>query len=492
MIAEMVLGVNLVRLWEKHSVLFGFILIYYINFLFIAFEINYIKNDWGIWHFPNNVIRNLFYNVSDPPNIFKEWDINRSERCNGNFVALNKEFLVANNVILDRSFSSARSAGGEAIQAVLNQNEESEYYNLRRGFFKFRCDKIPVERFDDKHIRSNHLNAWMEASIPISPSHKYLKYTPHGGVTVAVTRYEYVNLYHTMSDWYNTFLVTQYLNVTFADITILFIDAHPAGDLDRVWTTLFSSAIRLGSLPKVTEFASLVWNIIGYKSLFTRFELLDLPLVEEFRDYFLTRHHLSAVDSPLDCRKLNILIVWRRNYVAHPRNPTGSVKRKFANESEMLNTLNTHFAGHNVQGIQLDLYDMQTQLGYIASTDILIGMHGAGMTHVLFLPKHAGVIEILPQFGPTVTEHFGSISKWRHLHYTQYKNNNAVNEGSDFKTRIPPNKLARIVKKMGNNVCTNNIRAKSTSQQEYYKTNNLYSSYELNNIRSQVKRVNFV
>jgi capsular polysaccharide biosynthesis protein len=28
------------------------------------------------------------------------------------------------------------------------------------------------------------------------------------------------------------------------------------------------------------------------------------------------------------------------------------------------------------------------------STDILIGVHGAGMTQLLFLPKHAAVIEV--------------------------------------------------------------------------------------------------
>ena len=34
------------------------------------------------------------------------------------------------------------------------------------------------------------------------------------------------------------------------------------------------------------------------------------------------------------------------------------------------------------------------QLEVDVSTDILIGVHGAGMTQLLFLPKHAAVVEV--------------------------------------------------------------------------------------------------
>lgn len=35
-----------------------------------------------------------------------------------------------------------------------------------------------------------------------------------------------------------------------------------------------------------------------------------------------------------------------------------------------------------------------TQLSYIIETDILIGMHGAGLTHMLFLPRTSAVFEL--------------------------------------------------------------------------------------------------
>jgi hypothetical protein len=40
------------------------------------------------------------------------------------------------------------------------------------------------------------------------------------------------------------------------------------------------------------------------------------------------------------------------------------------------------------------LFSCIHQLEVDVSTDILIGVHGAGMTQLLFLPKHAAVIEV--------------------------------------------------------------------------------------------------
>jgi len=39
--------------------------------------------------------------------------------------------------------------------------------------------------------------------------------------------------------------------------------------------------------------------------------------------------------------------------------------------------------------------DFLEQLGVIQETDVLIGMHGAGLTHMLFFPDWAAVFEVL-------------------------------------------------------------------------------------------------
>ncbi len=64
----------------------------------------------------------------------------------------------------------------------------------------------------------------------------------------------------------------------------------------------------------------------------------------------------------LYCQGLNVLFVWRRSYVAHPRNPTGRVVRKVSNEKELLMTIQYKFPKFSVQAIQLENYTMAEQL----------------------------------------------------------------------------------------------------------------------------------
>ena len=57
--------------------------------------------------------------------------------------------------------------------------------------------------------------------------------------TVALTRGEFANLYHTVAEWYNVYLLTQFFAVT-EPPHVLMIDAHPAASLDDAWNVLFT------------------------------------------------------------------------------------------------------------------------------------------------------------------------------------------------------------------------------------------------------------
>jgi len=85
-----------------------------------------------------------------------------------------------------------------------------------------------------------------------------------GELTLALTRCEYANFYHTMSDWYNTFLVTQFMNVSESVAPrVLFIDAHPAGPLDHAWNSLFKGQFTMTTLgPNVVSLRQLVTPLL--------------------------------------------------------------------------------------------------------------------------------------------------------------------------------------------------------------------------------------
>jgi glycoprotein 2-beta-D-xylosyltransferase len=71
----------------------------------------------------------------------------------------------------------------------------------------------------------------------------------------------------------------------------------------------------------------------------------------------------SQIERPVNCLQLNVLILWRRDYVAHPRNKNGTVARKFLNEGEVLEAVKTSMGPDNrVEGRQLDADDMHSQV----------------------------------------------------------------------------------------------------------------------------------
>ncbi len=75
----------------------------------------------------------------------------------------------------------------------------------------------------------------------------------------------------------------------------------------------------------------------------------------------------------LNCDKLSILFIWRRDYLAHPRNPSGFIQRKVQNEQELIEKLRGKFTNYTIRGVQIDLFTMRQQLQFIDTSDILVG-----------------------------------------------------------------------------------------------------------------------
>ena len=282
--------------------------------------------------------------------------------------------------------------------------------------------------------------------------------------TIAVVRYEYANLYHTMTDFYNAFLVMEFFNKTQAETNILLIDGHPKSNLDDTWQTLFNSTKRIGNLPERTRFTDLVWNIVGYESAMNDHYMMQLPLVEEFRHFFLSTydvpHDANGIRNDghsLNCDSLSVLFIWRRDYVAHPRNPSGFIQRKVQNEQELVTKLRKKFTKYTIRGVQIDLFDMKQQLEFIGSTDILIGMHGAGLTHSMFLPKHAGIIELIPNYWSAANMHFEAIATWRNLYFDRWTNEDPRNEAPNYSTTVPSEVVITLIKNMVRPMCNSSI-----------------------------------
>ncbi len=401
----------------------------------------------------------LYYDSRYPPEEFQRWHASVDVQCEEKFHAYANQFIHLRNLVIDLGYCTSSRKGGEKINHVLNQAEEVEYFKYDMGCFQMACNDRPSAYF----YGTNHLNDWLFNMKTRNVVLDRLTSVQHD-FTIAIVRYEYANVYHTMTDWYNAFLVMQFFNKTQAETNILLVDTHPSGQLDPVWPILFNSTHRMSFFRKRTLFTDIVWGIQGYSSPMLEHTQPHIPLTEEFRTFFLSSFNVPD-NHVLSCDTLTVLFIWRRDYVAHPRNPTGSISRKIYNERGLIEAVQKQYPNFLVKGAQIDLFDMRKQLDLVVNADIMIGMHGAGLTHALFLPKHAALIELVPSYWSAANEHFSAIATWRSLIYEQWVNEEPDNEVEDNYTYIPPAEVLNLMKKVLHAMCHVSIGATDSSTQ---------------------------
>ena len=246
---------------------------------------------------------------------------------------------------------------------------------------------------------------------------------------------EHVNLYHTMTDLYNTFLMVRHFDLqqNRKSTRVLFMDHHSPSPFDIAWQTVFSGGGRILRASELLEKGFGASTLLaprailvppGYASPLYRFLLEDemecrqrTDLFTEFADYFLSafdigfqpwtnhkdlekltgitpgdeknafRDTIIVPASSADASSsppLHIVLVSRRpydNFVDHR-----TISRQIFNEPVLLNFLKsgqwTVEETKKWENVRVDVVDFarisfKQQLTMMASTDILVGMHGA-------------------------------------------------------------------------------------------------------------------
>ena len=65
--------------------------------------------------------------------------------------------------------------------------------------------------------------------------------------TLFVTRWEYANLYHTMTDWFNVHQLLSTVRLDASTYSVVWLDGHPEGKLDDAWSKIFGHVVRLSA-----------------------------------------------------------------------------------------------------------------------------------------------------------------------------------------------------------------------------------------------------
>lgn len=157
--------------------------------------------------------------------------------------------------------------------------------------------------------------------------------------------------------------------------------------------------------------------------------------------FSLNRHH---VKKPVSGH--NVLFVRREDYLAHPRHG-GKVESRLSNEEEVFDSLKNW--AYNNDSCKINLVNglfahmpMKEQVRVIQDASVIIGAHGAGLTHLVSAMPKTVVLEIISS--QYRRPHFALIAKWKGLEY------HAINlDGSYVKPETVINKLSGILRSLG-------------------------------------------
>jgi len=112
------------------------------------------------------------------------------------------------------------------------------------------------------------------------------------------------------------------------------------------------------------------------------------------------------------------LFVRRVHYVAHPRH-SGKIVRRLENEDELLAALEAQ-ALEGASGVRIvrgtfSSMGFRAQVAAAQAACVIVGAHGAGLSHVLFAPPEVHLLELqTPGFA---RPHFIGFSHWAGSHH---------------------------------------------------------------------------
>ncbi|KAL9955899.1 hypothetical protein ACROYT_G037297 [Oculina patagonica] len=342
--------------------------------------------------------------------------------------------------------------------------EEDEFFTLEKGFFTLYCDGDKNKAKELLRVAKEYdaLAPWimsLEVAKPSLPIILRVSRTFQTGQYLAIQRMEYANVYWTIIDLLDIYITTQRMEIEPEKLSIILMDAHPASSLDPFWSVLFQKLIKLTD-QIFTEsndvvFENLVWRYPRDNCPLLDINLQSLKYIQPFRSFVLKRFGISSGVRLRNCtrHKLNVLVIFRRDYKNHPRNLEGIIDRKIANEKDVVSEMESEFSSKvNIITVQLDSLPLKRQLELVASSDIFFGMHGAAHAFPIFMSPGGAVVEMFNL--DSDNWHMKKIATLSGHYYVNWTNRNSKAYNRETKsTTIPAGVPSMLLTKAYKKIC---------------------------------------
>lgn len=380
------------------------------------------------------------------------------------------------------------SKGGEKIEEVIGRGDDDELPIFEPGAFQVAAAekkaaksvgagsdsgrKLATREFVDKYVADGeilrHTMHQLVDSIEVLQESEFKCSEWIEEPTLLLTRFEYANVFHTHTDWYSAYASARVTGLP-SRPHVVFVDGHCKTGLEETWEALFSSVRFAKQFTGPVCFRHAVIVPLGYETalfkgltesidcqgtsardLWTNPDDHKTARLSEFGEMIK-----AAFGFPVDKQRnpeptsgdLNVLFIRREDYLAHPRHG-GKVESRLSNEQEIFDSVK-NWASKNHSDCKIKLVNglfahmaMKDQIKAIQDASVIVGAHGAGLTHMVSALPKTVILEIISS--EYRRPHFRLIAQWKGLEY------NAINLfGSRAEPKEVLNRLHSIIKGIG-------------------------------------------
>jgi hypothetical protein len=250
-----------------------------------------------------------------------------------------------------------------------------------------------------------------------------------------IERDSFANFYHNSEDFFNAFLTLLITGLRPDQVRVLIADLFPWGPFESLWKHFFPDVRTIWEMrgDKPTCYRKIMIGIYGPASPLTliseKSECVRSPLVRAYGRWAWQSFGLSPQRSDNGTRLLWLSrqrsVVWPERAYCDDRYfacadwthlEVRQIGRVLSNEEDVVKALEARSELH-VSRSDFSKLPFEQQVARVAASDVLAGPHGAGMTHLLFLPDWACVFLIFID-GSENNIHYTNMATWRGLRYT--------------------------------------------------------------------------
>jgi hypothetical protein len=265
-----------------------------------------------------------------------------------------------------------------------------------------------------------------------------------------VSRYDVTNLYHATEDLLFAFITFSVLEVPYENSQVIIADGLQHGPYLDVWKELYSRnhpllfIHDLHQAKQVNCYKRMSSNVFSAvsplcKQVGMETHCANSTLIRGFREFFLASLSMKYLLPKEDT--LVITVIQRKDYTVGNRQKT--VKRQIKNHNDLIALIEQQLPHAEVRSVDFASLTYREQLKIIRSTDILLGAHGAALSHMILLPTTSVTIEfwIDDRHG---NYHYVNMAKWLGTDFILEKQTNPLDLSKTKKSII---KAAEMVTK---------------------------------------------